>query len=71
MEKRCICGKHVLPHHNLCKECFDIYGARKEWPEWLKWLVSDVQREWSYENRHHDLEFFDETDFPNKKIGVY
>jgi hypothetical protein len=68
MKKMCVCGKSVLPSHSLCKECFEIYGVKSEWPEWLRWMVADIQREWDYDRNHDELEFFDETDFPFKKL---
>ena len=54
MERLCPCGKHVLPNRRLCKECAEIYGCDStEWPEWLRWQVSDIQRELDFDMKHN------------------
>ena len=50
MERLCPCGKKIPAKWRLCRECVEIYGtAPSEWPEWLRWMVSDIQREIDYE----------------------
>ena len=57
MERLCPCGKHVLPNRRLCKECAEIYGCDSaEWPEWLRWQVSDIQRELDFDMKHNHLQ---------------
>lgn len=54
MERLCPCGKAILPNRRICKECGDIYGFdSSEWPEWLRWQVSDIQRELDFELKHN------------------
>ena len=44
--KRCICGKVITSQFYLCSKCQDEYGTdRTKWPEWLVFMVSDVERE--------------------------
>ena len=57
MERLCPCGKHVLPNRRLCKECAEIYGCDSaEWPEWLRWQVSDIQRELDFDMKHNHFQ---------------
>jgi len=57
MERLCPCGEHVLPNRRLCKECVEIYGCDStEWPEWLRWQVSDIQRELDFDMKHNHLQ---------------
>lgn len=68
MERLCPCGKHVLPNRRLCKECAEIYGCDSaEWPEWLRWQVSDIQRELDFDMKHNHLQL-DEIE-PNGRGG--
>lgn len=55
MERLCPCGKQIRANWRLCSECVEIYGIdSQEWPEWLRWMVSDIQREIDYErNRNY------------------
>ena len=54
MERLCPCGKAVLPNRRICKECGSIYGFdSSEWPEWLRWQVSDIQRELDFDSKHN------------------
>lgn len=55
MERLCPCGKKIPSKWRLCRECAEIYGVdSKEWPEWLRWMVADIQREIDYErNRNY------------------
>ncbi len=60
MERLCPCGKLISPNRRICKECGDIYGFDSaEWPEWLKWQVSDIQRELDFELKHDNLRLDD------------
>ena len=40
-----ICGKAITPRFALCAACLEIYGDRKDWPDWLKFLAADSQRQ--------------------------
>lgn len=65
MKKSCACGKTINTKNDLCKECLELYGTNKlEWPEWLRFMVADLKREYEYELRHgRDLEFDEERDY--------
>jgi hypothetical protein len=68
MERYCPCGKQIRVDRRLCKECADIYGIDKqEWPEWLSWMVSDIQRELDFD-RNHEYSNLDEIE-PNGRGG--
>lgn len=55
--RRCVCGVGISPRRRLCKECLDIYGSDSdEWPEWLRWQISDIQREIDHDRRHDEVE---------------
>jgi len=44
--KRCICGKVITSQFYLCSKCQEEYGVdRTKWPEWLAFMVSDIERE--------------------------
>jgi hypothetical protein len=46
MAKKCVCGTDIHNDRSLCRECGSVYGYNSsEWPEWLRWQVSDIQRE--------------------------
>lgn len=50
----CVCGNEIPWNRSLCPECLARYGGnRAKWPEWLHWLVRDMQREIDA-NRYHD-----------------
>lgn len=70
MQKFCPCGKKINFRLDLCKECLDLYGTdKKEWPEWLVYMVSDIKRETDYENKHQDdLEFDEDRDSNDPEI---
>ena len=69
MERYCVCGKEIRPNRCLCKECGGIYGyVRSEWPEWLRWMVSDMQRSVDQERLHEELSLEDEIE-PNGHGG--
>ena len=65
MKKTCACGKAINTKNDLCRECLELYGTDKaEWPEWLRFLVADLKREYEYEIKHgSDLEYDEERDF--------
>ena len=52
MIRCCPCGQPIRGKAHLCVTCLEIYGAiRADWPEWLKYMVNDMEREYSYERR--------------------
>jgi len=56
MERFCPCGKQIRVDRRLCGECAEIYGTDpKEWPEWLRWQVNDIQRELDCERNNEQL----------------
>jgi len=56
VERYCICGKPIQNNRRLCKECGEIYGYNpNDWPEWLRWLVSDMQRSIDQERNHVEV----------------
>lgn len=60
MERFCPCGKQIRIDRRLCGECADIYGLDPdEWPEWLRFLVSDTQRELDFDLKHAHLRLED------------
>jgi hypothetical protein len=65
--KKCACGKSIKGKNDLCHECLEVFGTDKaEWPEWLRFMVADLKREYEYELRHgRDLEFDEERDSDN------
>lgn len=53
MQNRCvICGKVITNGFNLCESCLREYGRDKsQYPEWLKFLIADTNREVRQERR--------------------
>lgn len=53
MQKRCvICGKVITNGFDLCESCLQEYGRDKsQYPEWLKFLIADTNRERRQERR--------------------
>ena len=53
MQNRCvICGKVITNGFNLCESCLREYGLDKsQYPEWLKFLIADTNREIRQERR--------------------
>jgi len=40
------CHNYVTNRFALCRECEEIYGkSPRTWPEWLRFLWNDMQRE--------------------------
>jgi hypothetical protein len=63
-QRFCVCGKSISIKRQLCGECLEIYGDDpEEWPAWLKWQTSDIQREVDYERRHDEF-WLDDEDEP-------
>lgn len=70
MRRQCVCGKPVPENRRLCNECSKIYGLNpKNWDPWLKWLVSDIQRDLDYERNHPTYSL--ETDCYEDITGNY
>ena len=68
MERFCPCGKQIRVDRRLCGECAEIYGTDpKEWPEWLRWQVNDIQRELDCERNNEQLSL--ESIEPNGRGG--
>jgi len=68
MERFCPCGKKIRIDRRLCGECADIYGLDPdEWSEWLRWYISDIQRELDDERNNQYLSIDDIE--PNKQGG--
>ena len=60
MEKFCFCGKQIPTNMRLCKQHAEEYGTDPEyWDEWLRFLVSDNQREWNAEQRSPEIDMAD------------
>ena len=71
MAKVCICGRGIPVTWPLCSGCLEIYGIiRAEWPEWLLFLVNDLNRENLVERRHRELAYNDEWNYANIKFTV-
>jgi hypothetical protein len=63
MKKTCVCGKTITNRTDLCAECKELYGTDKtDWPEWLRYMVADMKREYDYELKHMDFEYDEERD---------
>jgi len=57
MAKHCFCGRQIPNSMRLCKEHAAEYGTDpKTWDPWLKFLVSDYQREWNAEQNSREIE---------------
>ena len=68
--RKCLCcGSSRGIKWTLCTECLAEYGKDKaKWPEWLRFLVNDVQREIDDERRHHELALFDSDErYPSER----
>jgi len=63
MQKHCvICGKVITNGFDLCESCLQEYGRNKsQYPEWLKFLIADTNREIRQERRinQHEVSFTD------------
>ena len=66
MQRRCACGKPIRGKAHLCAACLSIYGSdRAEWPEWLKFMVNDLEREYAGDRRA------DKFEITFTDLGVY
>jgi len=69
MTRYCPCGNPVGTRYSLCRECANIYGyVPAAWPEWLRWMVNDINRVSIQERRHVHLSIDDEIE-PNGRAG--
>lgn len=60
IERQCPCGARIPLWASLCAKCREQYGDdRSKWPQWLRWYVSDIQREINYLRRHkiHEVHY--------------
>jgi len=65
VQRYCVCGKRIAGKRHLCDECVAIYGARENWPEWLRFWVNDTEREAKQESR------INEREITFTDLGVY
>lgn len=67
--KCCCCDSPIGMKGNLCSDCLAEYGKDKaKWPEWLRFLVNDVQREIDDSRRHRELALLDADDrYPSER----
>ena len=66
MHRKCACGHNIIGKADLCNDCLKEYGAdRAKWPDWLKFLINDMQKELRLERQidKHEITFTD--------LGVY
>lgn len=62
MARYCPCGKPISNRRRICAECGEIYGyIPSEWPEWLRLIVNDYNRE-ELECRRHEHFHLDEIE---------
>ena len=62
MNKHCVCGKVITSQFHLCAKCQEEYGLdRSKWPEWLVFMVADIDREVRQDDviRDHEITFTD------------
>lgn len=69
MIRRCACGNVIRLRDSICKECREKYGnISTEWPEWMRYLVSEEQKAINDSRRHDfDLIYNDEYFYRNPK----
>jgi hypothetical protein len=69
MARFCPCGKAISNKRWLCAGCGSIYGyTAADWPDWLRLIVNDNNREELAFKRHETLDY--ETDIePNGRGG--
>ena len=52
IQRYCICGQKIKDQHELCTACENIYGrSHSAWPAWLRFMVSDMKREYRQDKR--------------------
>ena len=57
IQRYCVCGQKIKDQHKLCTACENIYGkSRLSWPEWLRFMVNDMEREYRQEKRVDAIE---------------
>jgi hypothetical protein len=62
-QRFCVCGKSIFLRRQLCGECLEIYGDDPDdWPEWLCWSLSDIQKDIDWERRHDEYWLDDEAE---------
>ena len=69
MQRYCVCGKMIAGRRKLCPECASIYGSWGEYPEWLKFMLADMEREYRMEERearHSEFSLDDDTPKPRR-----
>jgi hypothetical protein len=71
--RRCVCGKPIRLRDPLCKSCRELYGSKaREWPDWVKFLVSDEQREIDRMRMHdYDRQLDDEVSLPISDVAEH
>lgn len=61
MVRHCVCGKVITLNSSLCNDCLKEHGSDPEkWAEWVRFLVSDEQKEIDRQRRHPELSLNDE-----------
>jgi hypothetical protein len=71
------CGTTITNKFAICIQCEQSYGSRPaDWPEWLRFLWNDIQRERRRNKRHaaNEIEFdfiqYDEIAVPQShRVG--
>lgn len=62
--RRCACGSVIRLRDSICKNCRIKYGNdRSEWPEWMKFLVSQEQSEINKKRNRSFALFIDDEYF--------
>lgn len=60
MNKFCFCGNPIPKNWRLCNRHAKEYGTNpRNWEPWLRYLVSDCQREWNAEQRSPEIDMAD------------
>ncbi len=60
MQKYCFCGEPIPNNWRLCELHATEYGTDPElWEDWLRFLVSDRQREWNAYQRSKEIDLCD------------
>lgn len=71
--RKCVCGANIPINRSICGDCSKQYGSNsKLWPDWLKFLSQDNQKEVDRERRHDELELFENKQYqPISNIARY
>ena len=71
---RClVCEKSITYRFAICTNCEDKYGRSPlGWPEWLRFLWNDTQRERRMHRRirRHEISFIDLSDATIEQCGI-